>query len=219
MLLLLLLVGLVLGMAVIDAAEEHPSRRLKRTSSASISATSRRLEDEEEFPLIMPEETSEDSNGAAVPPRDMADAEIAYKYETMATRLLTAVDDIAKDDVQDPTEFYMDNVAAMSKDDVIWDISAGPRQFSVNGTEAVGGLFDSFATRKFAFHQLSHFETFVVTTNVIVEFRYHGVVLEAEGNYLDIFGRVTEQFDTEDNKLFKVYVERFYTIDRGYTDS
>ncbi|CAB9528377.1 expressed unknown protein [Seminavis robusta] len=167
------------------------------------------------------EDVKEDAKGAAAedPVLELADSETAYKYQLLATVLLTEVDNIANEDVADPLQFYMERIVPSSTEDVVWDIDAGARQFSLNGTDAVGGLWVNFATRRFSFHQLSHFEVYEdsETDGILVAFRYHGVVLEETGNYLDIFGVVREHFNSDD-LIDNVFVQRFYTIDRGYTE-
>jgi hypothetical protein len=90
-------------------------------------------------------------------------------------------------------------------------------KFQLEGKEAVGGLFSDFSTRKFAFHQWSHYEINERSTGKIeAALRYHSIVSEAEqGNYLDIFGVVKVHYN-EDDLIDYVFVQRFHTINRGY---
>ena len=155
---------------------------------------------------------------------DAATSTTGYKYQRMANAFLTAVDDIASAQPDDVDAFYQKNVVAYSTDDVLWDIDAGTRQFQLEGTEAVRGLFESFSTRRFAFHQWSHYEVDDACDDgsgggsggVTVALRYHGVILEAEGNYQDIFGVIRVRYNADDLVEY-VFVQRFHTIDRGYS--
>jgi hypothetical protein len=136
-------------------------------------------------------------------------------YQRMANSYLTEIDNIANEVIEDLDEFYESRIAAFQTDDVVWDIDAGARKFQLEGNEAVRGLFSSFATRKFAFHQWSHHEVNEIPGKTEVALRYHGVILESEGNYLDIFGVIKVHYNGDEMIDF-VFVQRFNTIDRVY---
>jgi hypothetical protein len=137
----------------------------------------------------------------------------------MASDYLTEIDNIANEGLEDLDEFYETHIAAFQTDDVVWDIDAGARKYQLEGKEPVRGLWSNFASRQFAFHQWSHFAVNEVSEgNIEIALRYHGVALEAEGNYLDIFGVIKVHYNYED-LIDYVFVQRFHTIDRGYAPS
>ena len=125
------------------------------------------------------------------------------------------VDNIGNEADVDVDKFYEDRVASLSTNNVVWDIDAGARKFKLEGKEAVRGLWNSFSTREFAFHQWSHFEVDECFERVQVALRYHGVIREDAGANQDIFGIIRVHFNRRD-KIDYVFVQRFQTLDRPY---
>jgi hypothetical protein len=111
-------------------------------------------------------------------------------------------------------------IAPYQSSGVKWMVDAGPRVFDLNGTEAVGELFENFASRNFSFHQWSHWTACEGSNdNVNVLFRYHGVVREQDAMYQDIFGSVEVIFKTKGSRkglITEVSAVRTGTIDRPY---
>ena len=115
----------------------------------------------------------------------------------------------------DVDEFYEDRVASLSTNNVVWDIDAGARKFQLKGKEAVRGLWASFSTREFSFHQWSHYEVDDCFERVQVSLRYAGLVREDGSMNQDIFGVARVHFNSRD-KIDYVFVQRFQRLDRPY---
>lgn len=198
-----LLVVVVLATLLLLSPSSVECRLLKDTKGGSSSKSAKKMKRKPKMPEEMTVENASDKDG--------------YVYQRKADAFLTEIDNMANENPDDVGAFYEHRVAAFQTDDIIWDIDAGARKFQLEGKEAVGGLFSSFSTRKFSFHQWSHYEINELSTGKMeAACRYHGVVLEAEGNYQDIFGVVKVHFNT-DNMIDFVFVQRFHTIDRGST--
>lgn len=200
---LLLAAAFTFSVEAASGVEGRRALKSKKTGSSSQGEKSNNKLSKEEKP---PEPTALTAK---------VDAASIIMYQRMANSYLTEVDNIANEVIEDLDEFYESRIAAFQTDDVVWDIDAGARKFQLEGKEAVRGLFSSFATRKFSFHQWSHHEVNEIPGKTEVALKYHGVILESEGNYLDLFG-VIKVYYNGDDMIDYVFVQRSYTIDRGY---
>ena len=140
-------------------------------------------------------------------------ADEAFKYEQLVLEYVSNINDIVtigtnKDDTaatsaDAATLYYLEHIKPMESNGIVWIIDAGPRVSKVKGSKEVLAIWESFATGPdFSHHMWSNFR-FCTKPNgdVIVTFRYHGVVREKDGksdnNIENIFGSIQATIRTD----------------------
>ena len=143
-------------------------------------------------------------------------ADEAFKYEQLVLEYVSNIDDIVtigtnEDDTAATSAdaaalYYLEHIEPMESNGIVWIIDAGPRVSEVKGSKEVLAIWESFATgRDFSHHTWSNFR-FCTKPNgdVIVTFRYHGVVREKDGksdnNIENIFGSIQATIRTDGDR-------------------